>query len=485
MGIFTRFKRKVTEAGQALVVKGGNNVSTVLIDNISDDQRVEEFKVYERAYTRVPLITAIIDVTANQVVQDFFFEDSGELLKDAKKAKGDTKEAIILNELPKNQGAEDLNKWADKINLSQFFHKMTKSMLIYGNGYCEIIKEGDEVTQLKVIDSKWITVYREPTGDIMGYGQIIEKKHFVLWGTTGDKQIDKKFETHISKLDNQIAHFKHNVLGGDKYGMSIIKPLIPTLNSKLDMEENLKKVIFKYVAPLIVATVGNNDFPANPTAVADISNTLKDLQAESELTVSHLVDLKVLDFNAKGMDIATPMNHMDQQIITGGQVPPVLLSLTEKSDASDADVGIRGFGRRIKSIQREIANEFEDNIIVPLGLGTEDMKLKWEKTDERDWEVDVDILRGLVTDGILSPQKANDLMPPKYKEILPDPVEQAAKMAAATGANQGPPGENGPRPTQKKDGKTVKDNPNNPTKTTKNPRTNGKRVVKKDREEKK
>jgi len=483
MGIFDRFKHKITEAGQAIVAKGGSSFSTVLEDDVNEDQRVEEFKVYERAYLRVPLIHTIIDVTANQVVQDFFFEGDDE--KDAKKAKGDTKEAEILNDSPKNQGAVDLNKWSKKVKLPQFFHRIVKSMLIYGNAYCEVIKEDDEITELKILDSKWINVYREPTGDIIGYGQVIDTKFIILWGTTGDEQKDLKFIKKIP-LDNQIAHFKHNVLGADKYGMSLIKPLIPCLTSKLDMEENLNKVIFKYVAPLIVATVGNDQFPANDTAVTNISNTLKDLQAESELTVSHLVDLKVLDFNSKGMDIETPINHIEQQIITGGQVPPVLLGLTEKSDQSDADVGIRGFGRRIKTIQREVANEFKDNILLPNGLGEEETRLIWEKTDERDWEVDVDILRGLVTDGIISPQKANDLMPPKYEEELPDPVEQAAKMADAMGANQGAPGEDGPRPSQAKNSSDkVKDKPNDPTKTTKNPKTNGKRVVKKDREEKK
>ena len=89
-------------------------------------------------------------------------------------------------------------------------------------------------------------------------------------------------------------------------------------------------------------------------------------------------------------------------------------------------------------------------------------------------------MRGLVTDGILTPQKANDLLPPRFRETLPDPMEQ---MELLNGQEQGSQGLQKPRSNQMSNNK-VKETPNDPTKTTKNPKTNGKRVVKTDRGEK-
>jgi hypothetical protein len=367
-----------------------------------------------------------------------------------------------------------LEDFADEVNLMQVFHKVIKAMLIYGNAYMEVVRDGKEIVKLKIIDPTWIDVYIKNNGEVIGYSQIIEDCHEVLWGTTGNPNIDQKFKKRVKDLKN-IVHIKYNTIGAEKYGRSIISPLMPNLQTKLDMESNLSKVVFKYVAPLIWAKVGNDSFPANESVVTDISSTLRDLQAESEITTSHLVELSVLDFNAKGMDIKTPIDHTEQQIITGGQVPPVLLGISEGTDKAQAEVQLRSFGRHIKAIQRELKIEFEDKVIVDQDLGTEKDKLVWERAEEREWETDVDILRGLVTDGILTPQKANDLLPPRFQEELPE-------FSAPLNQNStGPDGIQKPRSNQMKTSK-VTDNPNDPTKTTKNPSTKGKRVNKTDRE---
>lgn len=437
MGFFNRKKNIVHEGGQALV-KLPKRESFALTGK-DDTKRPKLLKIYRQAYDTVPLITAIIDVQADQTVQPFFFEGPNK---------------------------EKLQKWADKVNAGQFKHRLSKVMLIYGDGFVEMV---DEVP--KLLNSEYMHVFRSATGDVTGYSQIIGDKKTVLWGTTGNKQEDKKYTKNITKIDS-IVHFPHNVIGSDKYGTSVIRSLIGSLNSKIDMENNLKKVLFKYVAPLIWAKVGNNEFPANQSIVDDISSTLRDLQAESEVTTSHLVELGVLDFNAKGMDIETPIKHIEQQIITGGQVPPVLLG-REGADKA-AEVQLRSFGRHIKANQREIKNIFEDKIIVGQGLGTPEDKLIWQQSEEREWEIEVDNIRGLVTDGILTPQKANDLLPPRFHEELPEMPDPL------NGQEMGEDGLQKPRASQKKDTK-VKDNPNDPTKASMNKDGPRKRRVKSDR----
>jgi len=398
MALLDRFRNKIQEGGKALV-KLSSRSSFGLTADEGDEGREKRYKIYKDAYERVPLVTAIIDVQADQTAQEFFFE---------------------------GPNSEKLEDWADKVNLMQFFHRVTKSMLLYGNAFVEIIKNS-EIEEMKILDPVWIDVYRKKTGEVTGYSQIMGDKHLVLWGTTGDSRKDEKFEKKISKFDS-IVHFKHNVIGSKKYGLSVLSSLVESINIKLDMENNLKKVLFKYVAPLIWAKVGNDSFPANDSIVSTISNTLQDLQAESEVTTSHLVDLSVLDFNAKGMDIKTPIDHMESQIITGGQVPPILLGRASGVDKASAEVQLRSFGRHIKAIQRELKNEFEDQILVGQEAGNEKDKLIWAQAEEREREIEIDMLRGLVTDGILTPQKANDLLPPRFREELPTPEEKAALL---------------------------------------------------------
>jgi len=444
-------KKTITESGIALVQTPKSAVSN---DSETPQSRAVKFQGFENAYKNIPLVTAMVDTQADQTVQKFFFEGPNK---------------------------EKLTEFADKVNLSDFFHRITKCMFIFGNGYVEIVKEGEEITELKVINPIWIDVYRNPTGDVIGYSQTINDKKIILWGKTGKGiEVDKSFTKWLpGKLDT-IAHFKYNTISSEKYGMSIIQPLTSSLKIKLEMEQSLNQVLSKYAAPLIWAKVGNDDFPANQQAISDIASTLRDLSAESELTTSHLVDLNVMDFNSKGMDMKTPVDQVTQNIITGGQVPGVLLGMSSGVDKATAEVQLRNFGRHIKSNQRDLKNEFEDNILIKQNLGTPEDKLVWEEL-EREKEADIDILRGLVTDGVITPQKANDQLPPELQEELPDPAVVAAEMAAAMGTNQGEPGEDGPRPTQNKKTPKVKDGPNDPTKTTKDKKTLGKRTNKTDR----
>jgi hypothetical protein len=452
MGIFDRFrtKKSVTEAGAALVrTRGSNSLSISDEDGFDQDERVSQFKAYKRAYEKIPLITAIVDVQADQIVQEFYYEGPNE---------------------------EKLSKWSDKVNLMHFFHRTAKSMVLYGNAYVEVIKNASEITELKILNPIWIDVWRNPVGEVTGFSQTIGDQKTVLWGTTGDKNKDSGWKKRVSKIDT-IVHFRHNVLGSEKYGTSIIKPLVPAINTKLNMERDLQKVVFKYVAPLIWAKVGNNEFPANDSIVNDISSTLRDLQAESEITTSHLVELGVLQFNSKGMDIQTPINHIESQVITGGHVPPVLLGRETSVNEKAAEVQMRNFNRHIKHIQREVKIEFEDKIIVGQEMGSPEDKLIWEDSEEREGEIKIDMLRGMVTDGIITAQKANDLLPPRFREELPDPME----MQLLNQQQMNDDGTQKPRPTQNKKEPKVKANPNDPTKTTKNPRSKGRRIGQNDR----
>lgn len=437
--VFEKITPSFQESGKAYVTVPKKEGAVYGLDNESEDARRKLLKKFKRAYERVPLINSIIDVQTDQAVQEFYFE---------------------------GPNSEKLEKFRKKQNLMDYFHKTVQGLLIYGDAFTEVVKDGNEIDKLKILNPIWMNVHREPSGDTIGFSQTIGDKKLVLWGSTGDKKKDEKYKERIPEFDN-IIHIKHRALPSAKYGMSVIQPLLPMLNQKIEMEDELKDLIHKYVAPLIHATVGSDEMPAQEADVSDVAEKLQDLTNQSEVTTSHLVDLEVKAFEQKGMDVETPLAHVEKQIITGGHVPPVLLG-REGDQNKSAQIQLRSFGRYIKSLQREVKYAFEDKIILGQDLGNEEDELMWGSVEEREWEIDTDIIRGLVTDGIITPQKANDLLPPKYNEDLPDPELLAS-----------------PRPTQRDPEKMTKArNPNDPSKTTKNNRTHGKRTKKPDRGDK-
>ncbi|MCK5615872.1 hypothetical protein KAR91_79140 [Candidatus Pacearchaeota archaeon] len=434
---FNIFSKK--EVGTAIV-----QIPNRQLEQSLEMTRQDNLIYYLSMYEDVPLVNAIITTQTDQVIQNYYFE---------------------------GPNSDKLQKWADKINLTSFLYDMEKNKFIFGDAFAELVINNSEIKKMKVLNPIWMHTYRSEVGLITGYGQVIDNKEMVLWGTTGDSQQDQKFNKRIEKFDN-IVHFKHDAIVGQKYGVSMLKSIAPSVRSKVWMEDNLGKLLDKYVAPLIHATVGSDEMPAQDDVVTDIASTLRNLHAESEIATSHLVKLEVLDFNSKGIDIKTPLNHIEQQVITGGQVPPILLGRGDGVDKA-AEVQLRNFGRHIKSLQRGLKVEVEDLIVIKHDLGTPEDQLVWGNVDERETEMDIDVLRGLVTDGIVTPQKANDLLPPRFRETLPEPVDPLNGQSLNQNGTQIP------RDSQGSSDK-VRDNPNNPQKTTKNKNASG-RVNKSDR----
>jgi len=116
MGIFEAIRRRKRNPSGAAIVAKTQTRQGLLLETESDT-RVNLFLNYRKAYDSVPLIKAIIDVQADQTAQEFFFE---------------------------GPNSKKLTKWADEVNLQQFFHRTAKMMLLYGNSYTEVVRDGDK-----------------------------------------------------------------------------------------------------------------------------------------------------------------------------------------------------------------------------------------------------------------------------------------------------------------------------------------------------
>lgn len=427
----------IKEAGIGLVARSSWWNADVNADG--DPQNISLQEKYDNAYLNFPIVNACVDTTTEQVVQDFYFE-------------GPHKEKITT--------------WADDINLGQKLIVITKHMLKNGNLWVEMPNK----TEMKFINPKTITTWRKSNGDIIGHSQEIDGKKVALWGTTGKREIDKEF-TKKRPL-KEIVHFKFNVLAGDKYGTSIIHSVLPLLSIKDQIEGDLKVIVRRYSAPIIHAKVGDDMHLPSDADITSVKKSLKDIYSDTEYVTNHLTELIVLGFEGKALNLDYILKHIDMNIVSGLQTPSELIGLGT-SNKAEAEVKLRNFGRHIKSIQRAIKIEFEDNIIVGQGLGNRKDKIIWAAAEEREQEIDIDQIRGLVTDGIITPQKGNDLLTPRFHEKLPEEMKTRNPMMAQNVASQ-----NQDQKPFQKGGDKIKDNPTDPTLKQKEP---GERRVKTDR----
>ncbi len=425
LSIFRSPKLGLKESGIGLVSRGSNMFGMGLDDDTQDATLQQQ---YINAYNNFPMISGGIDMTAEQAVQDHYF---------------------------KGTNSDKLSKWAEIVNLPQKLLIIAKHMLINGNIWAEL----PNPRELKLLDPRTMQTYRKLNGTVIGHSQSINDIDKVIWGTTGDSNKDKTFKKRAPFVN--IVHFKFNCLAGEKYGNSIIHSSLSLLSVKDSMESDLKVITRRYSAPIIHAKVGDEMHLPTETDLSNIRTKLQDIYSDTEYVTNFLTELKVLGFEGKALKVDTLLKHVDSNILRGLETFESAPGY-DVSDKGSDEVNLRKLGRHVKALQRAIKAEFEDNIIVARGLGSINDELIWGTAEEREWEIEVDVIRGLVKDGILTPQKANGLLPPKYHDKLPSP-----DMGLTTGQTKVSGNQN--QTNFQKGSDKIKDNPTDPTLKQKEP----------------
>jgi len=432
----------LVESGIGLVATG-SSAAFGSVDKEATDSDLHA--MFENAYKNFPIVAAAIDITTEQVVQEFYFD---------------------------GPGRKRLELFSDVHNLGVFFYRVCKMLLIHGNCWVECPKKGREIVELKILDPKTMTTFRSLTGEVIGHAQNVGASK-VLWGSTGDKGNDAQYSER-KKVDD-IVHFKFNVIGSGKYGSSIIQPIVPMLKTMESIQSDTRIIVQRYAAPILHAKIGDETNPASSEDITMVKDAMQNIYSDTEFATNYLVDLKVLGFQGKALDLDPILNHVLSQVIAGLQVPPTLMGLATGTDKATAEVQLRSFGRHVKAVQRAIKIEFEDKIIIDQGIGSEKDKLVWGPVEEREKQVDYDLIRGLVKDGIITAQKANSLLPPEFQETLPLPATNAQLPGSQTTSQDGVKSQD--QTPYQKGSDAIRQNPTDPTKSSKL-LPSGERVVK-------
>lgn len=427
----------IKEAGLGLVPKGRQDSvesnTTAKKETFFEDE--DEIDKYEHAYRNCVNVGTGIDTQAEQAVQDFYFE---------------------------GPNAKELELWADTVNLGLWMIKSTKRMLKHGKCYGELVdlnkrekykefksKLNNPLDPNKLLPTKTMGMIKNLTSlDPSHFLQRTDLNKKIYWGGRAPvKYPDAKKAGDLK----DIYYFEWNE------GMSIIHSSLLLVQIKDHMEMDMPTIVRRYVAPIIDLSVGDESNQPSDDDIDDVRSEVEDIYADTEFVHSYLVKPQVLGFQGKMVDTSHLFLHVDNNIEKGIQTP---LDLFFGSGAADkgAETKLRNFGRHIKHIQRVMKANVEDQIIKRM-VGNEDNNIVWGFAEEREKEMEIDIIRGLKTDGIITPQKANDLLPKRYQEDLPENLKDPQKAAMA--------GMNGDPQNKGADGMKARHNKTDPTKSTK------------------
>ncbi len=367
------------------------------VDDAPQDEAAQE--LYLKFYNNVGIVAKIIDTTTEQTVQDFWFE---------------------------GPSATELEVLRKELNLDRHLARVCKCMLKHGNAYVEVVKDGEKIVRLKLLPPEQMVVVRLRTGKVLAYVQRTMSKNLV-WGTTDKSNSLFAGENVVVGKVSDIVHYTFNRQAGDKYGTSLMQAALKMLAIRNHLVQNLPLLMDRYLAPLIHVKVGDEQNPPSDSLVQDIKDKLRNIYMDSELVTHYAISAEVLGFKDKGaLDVKELFEIVDKDIMMAMGMYPVLTGKAETGDTKSSEVQLRAESRHIKSIQRELKTEFEDKFIVAQGIGSADDQLVWGITDEREEIEHVQNTVALFNAGLLTRQKANDLLPRRYhEENLPEGDELA------------------------------------------------------------
>ena len=292
----------------------------------------ENYDENELFVSKIPIVAGAIDKMVDYVVgQGFYIESDNPTI------------------------AEYLETFLNKHKFSQLCRRICRDMLVYGNSYVELSFNINVANALPVqIDAMRCWNPKHMFVDIDEHGSII-----------GYKQ-EHKSGKPISFSKDKIVHFKLNSITDMPYGLSILEPLRKVLTVKVRMEHDSARIVTKKAnAPLQVIMGGEMGGQVILPTNAEIQSMMQDLttlENRNEFATSKLVEMKPIDFNI-GKEMPY-LEHFDNQVVYGLQVPYVLLGLGSIPEGL-ANVQMESFLFRVQAIQDVIDEMVTEKILTP------------------------------------------------------------------------------------------------------------------------
>lgn len=354
-----------------------------------------DYAMYEQAYLTVPIIAGGIDKTVDFVIGPGF------------SVKSENKAA-----------AKKINKWIQDNQFDSYLRTILRNQLVFGIAPVELLGEGEE-TRVNLLDPKSFFVKIDESGEIIGYCQVLHGKTVANWTL------------------EEIAYFSYNNIAKDPYGTSMLRALfgskkISLLQNFLEMEQAMNTLIKRKANAPLHVKIGSDEFPAQQGDLDSFASDLALLRNENEFVTTHTVEMDVVGFRSQILDFKPFIEHYENNIIYGLQVPVVLMGLGNVNEGL-AKVQMEALNRRAKSIQASTEKEIEEVLFKKIiGESEDHVEVEWTSATEDTTDQKILRLQNVLKTPGLSDETRKDIEKEirkmlGFKEIeitLPAPITQ-------------------------------------------------------------
>ncbi|WP_309492304.1 hypothetical protein [Candidatus Hecatella orcuttiae] len=288
---------------------------------------------FER-YENVGLVTAAVDATAEMIAGPGYHTEGV----------GEAKRVV--------------DDFAEEVNLDGLLMDAVLDCAICGNSWVEKVVEDGLIVGLNYLDplsmEQSIILKKAPGGfdlyhnQVEGYVQTVRGRKTAQWPA------------------DRIIHFTWNRPRGSLYGTGMVKPVEAYLQTILEAEQDMGKIIKRYAAPKVAWMLQD----AGKTVFDEVKRQLRTVQPDEDYVIATTgktrIDAQVIQIDPRSR-FEYFFNHITNAIMAGLECPITFLFRGDVrvSDAS-ATAMLQAFDRKIRMKQRRFKRIIEAQLFRPL-----------------------------------------------------------------------------------------------------------------------
>jgi hypothetical protein len=282
-------------------------------------------------FRRDPVLSTAIDITVDSCTNNSFkfIGDNTRTVKEATKL------------------------FFEKYDFDRVLDNILYSMLIYGDAYLELRREGNQVTELHPLETTEMFIDYDKNGEV---------KHFI------QKPPGKGKSAWIYFTTDDVIHFRLKWIGSRVYSYNPLEPIGNSYATKIYGYNYLKHIFTNLPPELVYVLKGAND-----EQIEEFKANLRRIQSNPKekliVKVNQDDEFDVKEFQVKfDSGLSEVLGLLKHEVLMITRVPPIWVGMLQAGNRSTDEALIYPFEVRIRKLQHIISSDINKFLLTKLGL---------------------------------------------------------------------------------------------------------------------
>lgn len=303
-----------------------------------------------------------------------------------------------------------------QLKFNQVIRKVLFNLILYNNVFIEIVKKGDEVTDLNVLETTLMKINALDNGDITSFYQDI-----------GGDRANPTWDPE------KIVFIKLDDINNNVWSDISIRSLYDTVVLKDTIRQWLSW-FFKTNQMRGVYAIKNSSDAKVKEFVSFLKQSEKDVTKPMVL-MGEVTYQTLNDFSEKGKSIIDLMVWCDEQILQLLQVPPIAVGVPDSSGRSNSVEQNQALNTRVKSLHNLLEESFSYDLFPKIGFGKNEFTFSVVDNLVMEQALNnIQLMRNaMFTEEAMQEYLENVGVVFATSNVFKDPVEMAQEMSEVTG----------------------------------------------------